>query len=173
MRLVVFAFFIPSLVISLICPHSSLAQPLPDYIRIEQITGVKGSLINEERVFKISKPRNDVPVSVDGRLLSPFMGLGSWAAFTPSAAGGTMVMGDMVLFEDEVNAVMSVALESGFAVTALHNHFFYDEPRVYFMHITGSGEEATLARGIKKIWDKSTSRCTCGPTATRGPSTKR
>jgi hypothetical protein len=85
--------------------------------------------------------------------MPPFMGLGSWAAFT-SSPHGVMVMGDKVLFEDEVNPVMSVALDGGLEVTALHNHFFFDQPRVYFMHIAGMGDEARLAAGVKAIWNK-------------------
>src|SRR6476619_2172927 len=68
--------------------------------------------------------------------MPPFMCLGSWAAFTP-AHGGAMLMGDTVVFEDEVNAAMSAAFDAGLEVTALHNHFFFDEPKVFFMHIGG------------------------------------
>jgi len=68
--------------------------------------------------------------------------------------GDTMVMGDTVLFQDEVNPVMSVALDSGLSVTALHNHFFYDDPKVYFMHISGEGTTGNLAAAVKKVWDK-------------------
>jgi hypothetical protein len=67
---------------------------------------------------------------------------------------GVMVMGDMVLFEDEVNPVMSVALDKGLEVTALHNHFFFDEPKVYFMHIVGEGPADKLAEGVRAIFDK-------------------
>jgi hypothetical protein len=66
----------------------------------------------------------------------------------------TMVMGDTVLLQDEVNPVMSVALNNGLSVTALHNHFFYDEPKVYFMHISGMGEADKLATAVRKVWDR-------------------
>ena len=118
----------------------SLAQAPLDTAKIEQVFGIKGTLIPGENVFKITKARSDVKVQVDGQVLPPFMGLGSWAAFTPAAHGGTMVMGDTVLFEDEVNPAMSAALDNGLEVTALHNHFFFDEPKVYFMHIAGMGD---------------------------------
>jgi len=85
--------------------------------------------------------------------MPPFMGLASWAAFT-RGMDQTMVMGDTVLFQDEVNPVMSVALDNGLSVTALHNHFFFDEPKVYFMHIGGTGSDANLAAAVKKVWDK-------------------
>src|SRR5215467_12195658 len=83
-----------------------------DTNQIEQITGVKGAFNKEEGVFKITAARNDVKVSVDGWTMPPFMGLGSWAAFTESKSGA-MVMGDTVLFEDEVNPAMSTALDNG------------------------------------------------------------
>jgi len=90
-----------------------------------------------EGVFKVTAPRTDVKVRVDSWQMPPFMGLTSWAAFIPGKKAEAMVMGDLVLFPDEVNPVMSAAFEHGLAVTALHNHFFYDEPKVYFMHIGG------------------------------------
>lgn len=125
-----------------------------DTTLIEKITGLKGTYTREEDAFKISRPRNDVPVQVDGMIMSPFMGLTSWAAFTPGPDGHLMMMGDTVLFEDEVNPVMSVALDSGLDVTALHNHFFYDQPRVYFMHLAGMGSAVDLATGVNRIYEK-------------------
>jgi hypothetical protein len=95
-----------------------------------------------------------VKIEVDGWQMPPFMNLGSWAAFTPGHDGETMMMGDTVLFEDEVNPVMSTALDASLDVTALHNHFFFDEPKVYFMHIGGMGEAGKLAAGVKKVYDK-------------------
>jgi hypothetical protein len=86
--------------------------------------------------------------------MKPFMGLTSWAAFRKGVEKESMVMGDLVLFEDEVNPVMSVALENGLNVTALHNHFFYDNPKVYFMHIGGDGSFRTFATAIRKTQDK-------------------
>jgi len=85
--------------------------------------------------------------------MPPFMGLGSWAAFTP-AHGGAMLMGDTVVFEDEVNPAMSAAFDAGLEVTALHNHFFFDEPKVFFMHIGGHGDAKALAAGVKRVYDK-------------------
>jgi rhodanese-related sulfurtransferase len=127
---------------------SSVSAAL-DTNRIEQITGLKGAWNAAERVFKISQPRNDVTVQVDEWKMPPFMGLTSWAAFLEGRKADAMVMGDLVLFEDEVNPVMSVALEAGLEVTALHNHFFHADPRVYFMHIGGEGPVEKLAGGVK------------------------
>jgi hypothetical protein len=125
-----------------------------DTNRIEQTIGLKGAWNAAEGVFKVTAPRNDVKVSVDGWTMPPFMGLASWAAFTQQKADDAMVMGDTVLFQDEVNPVMSVALDNGLSVTALHNHFFFDEPKVYFMHISGSGDAGKLAAAVRKVWDK-------------------
>lgn len=117
--------------------------------QFEKVTGLKGSYNENEKVFKASFPRTDIKVSVDKVILDPFMGLTSWAAFTP-VNDQFMVMGDLVLFQDEVNPVMSTLLENGLEVTALHNHFFYDEPPVFFMHISGVGSLQFLSEGVKK-----------------------
>src|SRR5260370_1125601 len=86
--------------------------------------------------------------------MPPFMGLTSWAAFMTGMKGEAMVMGDLVLMQDEINPVMSAALDNGLQVTALHNHFLFDEPKVYFMHIGGEGSLETLATGVRKALDK-------------------
>jgi len=125
-----------------------------DTAQIEQITGLKGKMNTEEGVFKVSSPRADVKVSVDRWEMPPFMGLTSWAAFKAGMDKPAMVMGDLVLLQDEVNPVMSAALENGLEVTALHNHFFFDEPKVYFMHIGGEGSVEKLAAAVRKVWDK-------------------
>src|SRR6266404_5260645 len=122
--------------------------------KIEQITGLKGTFNQEEGVFKVSAPRTDVRVDVDAWQMPPFMGLTSWAAFTAAKGAEAMVMGDLVLFQDEVNPVMSAALENGLSVTALHNHFFFDEPKVYFMHIGGEGTVEKLAGGVRQALDR-------------------
>jgi hypothetical protein len=121
---------------------------------IEKITGLPGKMNAEEGVFKVTQPRTDVRVSVDNWQMPPFMGLTSWAAFKMGMKEEAMVMGDLVLLQDEVNPVMSAALESGLSVTALHNHFFFDEPKVYFMHIGGEGNAEKLAQGVKAAFDK-------------------
>jgi hypothetical protein len=103
-------------------------------------------------VIKIGWSRSDVPVTVDGMRLSPAAGLGSWAAFT-AMGGEAMVMGDTVVFPDEVDAAMDAAFAHGLQVTGLHNHFFYDQPHVFFMHIGGDGSPTQLAAGVKAVWD--------------------
>jgi hypothetical protein len=121
--------------------------------RIDDLTGLKGKMNEKEGVYKVTFPRNDVKVVVDGWTMPPFMGLGTWAAFTKGVHTEAMVMGDTVLFEDEVNAAMSAALDNGLSVTALHNHFFFDQPKVYFMHIEGEGTAGKLAGAVRKVYD--------------------
>jgi len=130
---------------------SGLAADL-DTVRIDQITGLKGKFNEKEGVYKVTFPRNDVKIMVDGWTMPPFMGLGTWAAFTATRTG-VMVMGDTVLFEDEVSAAMSAALDNGLNVTALHNHFFFDRPKVYFMHIEGEGTADKLAGAVRKVYN--------------------
>ncbi|HWL87213.1 MAG TPA: DUF1259 domain-containing protein [Polyangiaceae bacterium] len=125
-----------------------------DAARVAAATGGKPETADD--VVKVSFPRADVPVDVDGwTKMPPFMGLTSWAAFVAGEKPGTeaMVMGDLVLFEDEVNPVMSAALDNGLEVTALHNHFLFDKPHVYFMHIGGEGSVEQLGKGVKAALD--------------------
>ncbi len=141
------------LVCALCCLNAGIASAALDTAKIDQITGLKGKLNDKEGVYKITSPRADAKVTVDGWTMPPFMGLGTWAAFTESK-NGAMVMGDTVLFEDEVNPAMSAALDAGLSVTALHNHFFFDHPKVYFMHLEGQGTVEELATGVRKVYDK-------------------
>ena len=139
--------------------YASVAADL-NTARIDELTGLKGKMNEKEGVYKVTLPRGDVKVVVDGWSMPPFMGLGTWAAFT-ATNDGAMVMGDTVLFEDEVNAAMSAALDNGLNVTALHNHFFFDRPKVFFMHIEGEGPLEKLASAVKKVYD--TTKAIRGP----------
>lgn len=136
-----------------------------DTAKIDQLTGLKGKMNEAEGVYKVTFPRDNVKVSVAGWQMPPFMGLGTWAAFQGTNEKA-MMMGDTVLFEDEVNPVMSAALDNGLSVTALHNHFFFDEPKVYFMHLEGEGEVEKLAGAVKKVYD--TTKTIRGPNAKPG-----
>jgi hypothetical protein len=124
-----------------------------DTAKIEELTGAKGAFNEKEGVFKVSVPRSDLSVTAGGVKLTPPMGLTSWAAFK-NVGKHAVVMGDTVMLEDQVNPVMSAALDNGLEVTALHNHFFWDNPKVMFMHIGGMGDEATLAAAVGKVFAK-------------------
>ena len=130
------------------------AAPL-DTAKIDQLTNLKGAIDAASGVYKVTMPRGELNVVVDGVKLPPAMGIACWAAFH-SAGKTTMVMGDLVLTEDQVNPVMSEALDDGLEVTALHNHFLGDSPRVMFMHIGGSGTTDALAGAVGKVFAKIT-----------------
>ncbi len=136
----------------LLLASSTSAAPL-DTAKIEQLTGAKGKMDEKEGAFKVSLPRTDINVTAGGVKMTPAMGLTCWASFM-KIGDHAMVMGDQVLLEDQVNPVMSVALDNGLEVTALHNHFFWDSPKVMFMHIGGSGDEARLAEAVGKVFAK-------------------
>jgi hypothetical protein len=141
------------LVCAICCAKIEIASAALDTAKIDQITGLKGKLNEKEGVYKVTSPRADVKITVDGWTMPPFMGLGTWAAFTGTNEKA-MMMGDTVVFEDEANPAMSTALDNGLSVTALHNHFFFDQPKVYFMHIEGEGTVEQLAGAVRKVYDK-------------------
>ncbi len=120
---------------------------------IDKVFGAAGTYTAAEDTHRLTFPRADAKVTVDGTALHPFMGLTSWAGFTSGPGNAVMVMGDLVLLEDEVNSTMSVALDNGLEVTGLHNHFFFDNPRVMFMHIGGAGTAESLAAAVRKTMD--------------------
>jgi hypothetical protein len=130
--------------------------PALDTAAIESLTGLKGTLAKDNSgadVFKITQGRTDVSVTVEGRKMEPFMGFTSWAAFQEGTSKPAMMAGDLVVFQDEVNPVMDALFAHGCTVTALHNHFSYEEPRTYFMHFGGEGSAADLATGLKAALD--------------------
>jgi hypothetical protein len=142
-----------ALLASAVSPGVRAADAPLDTAAIESITGLTGTMNKAENVFKVSKPRTDIKPKVDRWSLPPFMGTTSYAAFMPMA-GGAMMMGDTVLLEDEVNPAMSAALDAGLEVTALHNHFFFDQPKIYFMHIGGMGDTTRMARAVRAVYDR-------------------
>lgn len=153
MRTHVFEIVLTGLILGGAAAFAAPAKPAFDTAEIENLTGAKGAYNEKEGVFKVSIPRGDLSVTAGGVKITPPMGLTSWAAFKKTGMG-TVIMGDTVLLEDQVNAVMSVALDNGLEVTALHNHFFWDTPKVMFMHIGGMGDEARLATAVGKVFAK-------------------
>jgi hypothetical protein len=145
-------------------------RPAPDPQAITKITGGSPEVLAS--VVKVSFPRTDVAVQIDGwSNVPPFMGLTSYASFMSIDGGNAMVMGDLVLFEDEVNRVMGAALDAGLGVTALHNHFFFTKPAVYFMHIGGTGPLDHVAVGVRAALEavKAVRRGASAPRASFGP----
>jgi len=127
---------------------STVSNP---YASIERLTGLRGQFVGTSGAFKVTEPRTDLHVTVAGVKLVPAQGLASWATFAQSGEH-TVVMGDLCMTEDQVNAVMTVALDEGLQVTALHNHFFWDTPKVMFMHIGGQGTTEALATAVGKVF---------------------
>ena len=128
------------------------AQEVPaQYQQVLTALGRQGDF--KDNVLKVNIPRNDLTVTVANvKTPTPF-GFGGWIAMTKGAGGMDVMMGDLVLLQDEVNPVMSALLDNGLEVTALHNHFFWDEPRMYYMHVHGHGTPAELARKAKPALD--------------------
>jgi len=107
----------------------------------------------KENVLKVNVPRNDLSITVANvKTPTPF-GFGGWVAMTKGSGGMDVMMGDLVLTQEEVNPVMSALLDNGLEATALHNHFFWDEPRMFYMHVHGHGSPAELARKVKPALD--------------------
>src|SRR5882762_4700130 len=127
-------------------------QDLPkDYQEVLTFLGRTGDF--KAKVLKINVPRNDLHVTIAGQSTPTPFGFGGWVAMTKGDNGGEVLMGDLVLTQDEVNPTMSALLEHGIEVTALHNHFFFEEPRLFYMHVHGHGEAMDLARSIKPALD--------------------
>jgi hypothetical protein len=132
-------------------------EPKPlDTAGIDAATGLKGMLSKDNSgadVYKLTQSRTDVPITIEGRKMEPFMGFTSWAAFQAGTTKPAMMAGDLVVFQDEVSPVMDAFFAHGCTVTALHNHFFFEEPKTFFMHFGGEGEAADLAKGFKAALD--------------------
>ena len=148
-----------------------LAQEMPaDYGAVLTTLGKTGDF--RDGVLKVNIPRNDIAVTIAGRPAPTPFGFGGWIALTKGDGGHDVMMGDLVLTEDEVNLVMSAVLENGLDVTALHNHFFWDQPRMYYMHVHGVGTAADIARRVKpaiEIIDRARARV-AAPAAAAAPS---
>jgi hypothetical protein len=128
------------------------AQEMPaDYASVLKTLNKQGDY--KDNVLKVNIPRNDLKVVVDGVATPTPFGFGGWVALAKGTGGMDVMMGDLVLTEDEVNPVMSALLMNGLDVTALHNHFFFDTPRVYYMHVHGHGTAADLATKVKPALD--------------------
>src|SRR4051812_8205245 len=164
-----------SIAAALVCGLTSAASGQdmpPEYKDVLTALGRQGDY--KASVLKVNIPRNDVSVTVAGvKTPTPF-GFGGWVAMTKGTGGVDVMMGDLVLTQDEVNPVMSALLENGLDVTALHNHFLWDEPRMFYMHVHGHGTAGELAKRVKPALDligRNTPKPAATPTATAPAST--
>ena len=148
-RLVVMRTLIP--VLTFLATSAFAQTPAPqmpaEYAAVLQTLGRPGDF--KDNVLKVNIPRNDLKVTVDGIATPTPFGFGGWIALTKGDGGMDVMMGDLVLTETEVNPVMSALLDNGLDVTALHNHFFFDTPRIFYMHVHGHGTPAELAKKIQ------------------------
>src|SRR5256885_4386868 len=137
------------LALLLLAPTTAFAQAaMPaDYQGVLTTLGKQGDF--KDNVLRVHVPRNDLHVVIDGVATPTPFGFGGWLALTKGTGGMDVMMGDLVLTESEVNPVMSALLTNGLDVTALHNHFFFDTPRIYYMHVHGHGSASDLAAKVK------------------------
>ena len=124
----------------------SAASAAPDWNAVAQALGKSGTEM-AGGVYRVGLPRSDLTVELGDIELRPTFALGSWVAFAPMGEQA-MVMGDLVLTEDEVNPVMKSLLDSGIEITALHNHLFHAQPATFYMHIGGMGNPVNMANAI-------------------------
>jgi len=143
--------FFAIVLVSLVCYSQKAKTQQLDTTAIEKITGIKGKSNKGE--YKITIPQNDLDVEVDGFKIIPPMGLGTWIAFTP-AKDGVMIMGDIILTENDLKPVQQEVIRQGLAITAIHNHFVRNHPNVMYMHIGGSGKTEDMAQKAKAVLDK-------------------
>lgn len=136
----------------LVASGTAIAQEMPgDYKIVLSTLGKTGDF--KDGVLKVNIPRNDLRVAISQRPAPTPFGFGGWVALTKGSNGTEVLMGDLVLTEDEVNPVMSAILQNGLDVTALHNHFFWEQPRIFYMHVHGMGTAAELSRRVKPAID--------------------
>jgi hypothetical protein len=149
-RSIVILFVLATATLTL--PAFAQAPDIPaDYQQVLSTLGKQGDF--KDNVLKVNIPRNDLKVTVAGVATPTPFGFGGWVAMTKGDGGHQVLMGDLVLVQDEVNPVMSALLDNGFDVTALHNHFFWDEPRIFYMHVHGHGSAVELAKKLKPAID--------------------
>src|SRR3954449_8023042 len=149
----------------------TLAAPAhadPDWRAVAQALGKSGAEM-PGGVYRVGLPRSDLKVTLDGIAIKPALALGSWLAFQPTGGDEVMVMGDLVLTEQELNPVMKVLLAgSGIDVTAIHNHLLRAQPATMYMHVEGHGDPVQLARALRLALEQSKTPLASQPAAPTG-----
>jgi hypothetical protein len=134
-------------------PPESVSPEKEMLARIEELTGAKGEYVLTDGIYRLGFPRSDLALNIQGVKMVPAMGLEVEAAFKVSGDQAT-VMADLAMVEDQVNLVLDVALKNNLEVTAIHNQFFWDSPKIMFMHIGGHGDLEKLATAVGKVFTK-------------------
>jgi Domain of Unknown Function (DUF1259) len=144
--------FVSTLFVLLLSAIQVPAEDMPkDYQEVLTLLGRSGDY--KANVLKVNVPRSDLHVIISGLATPTPFGFGGWVALAKGDNGNDVMMGDLVLLQEEVNPVMSALLDNGLEVTALHNHFFWEEPRIFFMHVHGHGKALDLAKRLKPALD--------------------
>jgi biotin operon repressor len=151
--------FIPLVLILGLLVGWNPASAAIDFSEIEKILGAKGQL--QEGAWVVRFPRSDLQITIAGETIPTALGFVSWVAFK-DVQNKTMLMGDLVLLENEVNPVITALEKNGIEITALHNHFFRENPRLMFMHIGGMGSKAALAKGLRQALDETSTHKAVG-----------
>jgi len=146
-----------ALAISVCLPMISWAQPMvdqklagaADWKNVSDIFGFPGDVL-PGGVIRFNMPRKDLHVTFGGIEIKPGLALGGWAAFHYVGKNDAMVMGDLVLTEEEVAPVMKSLEDGGVEITALHNHLIGESPRILYIHMGGHGDPVKMARTIKQ-----------------------
>jgi Domain of Unknown Function (DUF1259) len=121
---------------------------------LDRTLGAKGTYVSEESAYKFLFPRSDLSLQVGSQRLLPAQSPASWATFGPSKRRQGMVNGELILLDDEVNPVITVALKSGLEVTGLGSTLLFEQPRLLTLNVTGDGEYATLGGAFRKALDE-------------------
>ena len=135
-----------ALAMAALCVAASAAAADPDWTAVGQALGKAGA-VQPGGIYRVALPRSDLHVSLDGVVLKPGFALGGWLAFAPEGQSA-MVMGDLVLTQDEVGPVMRSLEAHGIEITAVHNHLLRAEPLTMYMHVEGRGNPVALAQAL-------------------------
>ncbi|MBD2757489.1 DUF1259 domain-containing protein [Spirosoma validum] len=153
----------------------TLALPVEEQDAIANALGKKGTYNEAQATYTVPLPRNDLKVTIKGEPVPIPFGFGGWVSFKKTLDGKqTVMMSDTVLLEDEVNPLIDATHAAGLEVGAIHNHFFYEQPRIFYMHLHGMGTTAELAKkyataiGNTKLFPANQPQTTAPATAQSG-----
>src|SRR5260370_29559327 len=130
------------------------AVPPQARVSIDRITGGKGAYVADDCAYRVIFPREEATIVTDDRTLSPGLGLNSWVALTSAIHHEAILTGQFLLLEDEVNPVITVALDAGLDVTGLAASSLFEGPRLQTLDVTGTGTFQGLASAFRKSLDE-------------------